>query len=84
VAITLTDISELERILLESGQFVTKEAFEPTYRRQKSLGLFIRKLIGLEREEAKQAFNAYLDGQSFTANQIRFVKLVIDYLTQSG
>jgi type I restriction enzyme, R subunit len=84
VAITPSDISELERILFESGEVVTKEAFEQAYGRQESLGLFIRKLIGLDREAAKQAFNDYLDGQTFNANQIRFVNLTIDYLTQNG
>jgi type I restriction enzyme R subunit len=83
-AITPSDISELERILFESGEVVTKEAFEQAYGKQENLGLFIRRLIGLDREAAKQAFNEYLDGQAFNANQIRFVNLIIDYLTQNG
>ncbi len=84
VAITPSDIGELERIFFESGEVVTKEAFEQVYGKQKSLGLFIRKLIGLDREAAKKAFNEYLDSQIFNANQIRFINLIIDYLTQNG
>jgi type I restriction enzyme R subunit len=82
--ITKSDIAELERILFESGELAPKEAFEKAYGKQESLGLFIRKLIGLDREAAKQAFNEYLNGQVFNANQIRFVNLIIDYLTQNG
>ena len=63
---------------------MTKKAFEQAYGKQERLGLFIRKLIGLDREAAKQAFNEYLDGQTLNANQIRFINLVIDYLTQNG
>ncbi|WP_201800874.1 type I restriction-modification enzyme R subunit C-terminal domain-containing protein [Dulcicalothrix desertica] len=33
---------------------------------------------------AKQAFNKYLQKQNFNANQIRFVEMIIDYLTQNG
>ncbi len=84
VAITPTDISELERILFESGEVVTRQVFEQAYGKQDSLGLFIRTLIGLDREAAKRAFSEYLDGQTFNANQIRFVNLVIEYLTRNG
>ena len=48
------------------------------------LGLFVREMIGLDREAAKRAFEGFLTGKTLTANQIHFVNLVIDYLTQSG
>jgi type I restriction enzyme R subunit len=44
----------------------------------------VRGLVGLDREAAKQAFDAFLNGKTLTANQIQFVNLIIDYLTQSG
>ena len=37
-----------------------------------------------QREAAKRAFDGFLAGKTLTANQIHFVNLVIDYLTQSG
>lgn len=49
-----------------------------------SFGLFVRRLVGLDREAAKQAFGDFLDEQRFTANQIAFVNLVIDELTANG
>jgi type I restriction enzyme R subunit len=48
------------------------------------LGLFVREMIGLDREAAKRAFDGFLAGKTLTANQIQFVNVVIDYLTQSG
>ena len=40
-------------------------------------------MIRLDRD-AKRAFDGFLAGKTLTANQIQFVNLVIDYLTQSG
>ncbi len=71
--ITPLDISELERIFFESGDFGTKEDFENAYGKQVNLGLFIRNLVGLDRQEAKRAFNDFLDGQKYNSNQIEFV-----------
>lgn len=82
--ITSADIGELERILFESGDFGTREDFEKAYGKQERLGLFIRSLVGLDRKEAKQAFNEFLDKQKYNANQIEFVNLIIDYLTKNG
>lgn len=48
------------------------------------LGLFVRSMVGLDREAAKHAFEGFLAGKTLSANQIQFVNLVIDYLTQSG
>ncbi len=38
----------------------------------------------MDREAAKRALDGFLAGKALTANQIQFVNLVIDYLTQSG
>ena len=84
VPITSSDIAELERILFESDGLGTKEDFERAYGKQEHLGLFIRNLIGLDREAAKQAFGDYLSRQTLTANQIRFINQIIEYLTQNG
>ena len=48
------------------------------------MGIFIRSLIGLDRQEAKRVFNDFLDGKRFNSNQIEFVNLIIDYLTKNG
>lgn len=84
VPITPTDINELEKILFESGEIGSREDFEKTYGKQESLGLFIRKLVGLDRGAAKQCFNEFLNDKLFNANQIRFIDHIINYLTQNG
>jgi type I restriction enzyme R subunit len=84
VPITPSDIAELERILFESNGLGTKEDFERAYGKQEQLGLFIRTLIGLDREAAKQAFGEYLSKKTLSANQIRFINQIIDYLIHNG
>jgi type I restriction enzyme R subunit len=84
IPITASDIKELERILFEAGGVGTKEEFENAYGKQEQLGLFIRKLIGLDKQAAKRAFRDYLEVKTLTANQIRFIDLIIEYLTQNG
>jgi type I restriction enzyme R subunit len=48
------------------------------------LGLFIRSLVGLDRAAAKEAFADYLDGERFSAEQIRIVNMIINELTKNG
>jgi type I restriction enzyme R subunit len=84
IPITERDIEELERILFESDGMGTREDFEKAYGKQEHLGLFVRTLVGLDREAAKEAFNEYLFQKTLTANQIRFIDQIIDYLTQNG
>ncbi len=46
--------------------------------------MFIRSLVGLDREAAKQAFSQFLSGGTATANQVEFVNMIVDYLTENG
>lgn len=46
--------------------------------------MFIRRLVGLDREAAKEAFGEYLLHKTLSANQIRFIDRIIDYLMQNG
>src|SRR5205814_6178151 len=81
--LTKGDLKELERILAESGVGKT-EAIERAKTERNGLGLFVRSLVGLDRSAAKAAFAAYTDGKNLTANQLEFVSLVIDHLTDRG
>lgn len=82
--LTRLDLQELERMFFESGELGSRQEFERCYGSQENLVLFIRKLVGLDREAAKRAFDRYLDTTSFNANQIQFVNQIIDHLTQNG
>ena len=46
--------------------------------------MFVRSLVGLDRGAAKQAFAAFLAGKTLGANQIEFVDLIVDHLTEHG
>lgn len=40
--------------------------------------MFVRSLVGLDRNAAKTAFADFLDDQRYSADQITFVNLLID------
>ncbi|WP_414569409.1 DEAD/DEAH box helicase family protein [Nostoc sp. CCY 9925] len=84
VPLTESDLLSLEELLFNAEAIESQERFEEVYGKNLSLKLFIRQLVGLDRNAAKQAFGRYLEGSSFNATQIRFVETIIDYLTQNG
>jgi type I restriction enzyme R subunit len=81
--LTPEDLESLEQMLLESG---AGGADDIARAREEShgLGLFVRSLVGLDRQAATEAFDAYLTDTSFTANQLRFVQLIVEHLTANG
>jgi type I restriction enzyme R subunit len=81
--LTATDLRELERVLLSEGVGTPRDV-ERAKKESNGLGLFIRSLVGLDREAAKRAFGEFLEGHASTANQIEFVNLIVDYLTEHG
>ncbi|WP_031360987.1 type I restriction-modification enzyme R subunit C-terminal domain-containing protein [Caballeronia sordidicola] len=80
--LTQADLAELEKMLLEAGgtQSLINEAKE----KSRGLGIFIRSLVGLDREAAMQAFGAFISGTTATPDQIEFINLIVQELTQSG
>ena len=81
--LTATDLSELETILLENGLGNTNDINRAKQESQ-GLGLFVRSLIGLDREVAKQEFGKFLADKTLNANQIEFINMIVDYLTEHG
>lgn len=81
--LTALDLEELERFMVEAG-VGSAEDIERAKRGSEGLGLFIRSLVGLDREAAKEALGEFLSGKATTANQIRFVNMIVDYLTEHG
>lgn len=79
--ITSSDIKYFEDVLVELGgpEVVTELKAEV-----ESLGLFIRSLIGLERDTAKMEFNRFLSDKNLTASQNQFIEEIINYLTADG
>lgn len=82
--LTQLDLNEIEKIFLENG--VAQPDDLTRVREEGGLGLFIRSLVGLDREAAKTLFQDFLQGlpQPPTADQTEFVNMIIDHLTQNG
>ena len=78
--LTPTDLKELEKMLVQAGG--TAHLIEQV--RGQGLGLFIRSLVGLDREAAMQAFGDFLQASKATPEQIEFIGLIIEELTQNG
>lgn len=83
VPITRPELDELERLLFEQGTIGTKEEFVKAYG-DKPLGRFVRSILGLEINAAKQAFGEILNNQTLNATQIRFINTLINYLSVNG
>lgn len=81
--LSATDVTELERMLAESGVGGTRE-LEQAQRAANGLGLFIRSLVGLDRQAATEAFSEFLVGRQLSGDQVDFIKLIINYLTENG
>jgi type I restriction enzyme R subunit len=80
--LTPQDLSELERILVEEVGATDNELEEA--RAAGGLGVFVRSLVGMDRNAAKGAFADFLSRRILTANQIEFVNLIIEHLTERG
>lgn len=82
--ITKQDLEELERLLFASEEVGGRESFEQGFGHQQNLGMFIRRLVGLDREAAIEAFGEFLQNSTYSATQIKFIEQIISYLTQNG
>ncbi|MHB1115082.1 MAG: type I restriction-modification enzyme R subunit C-terminal domain-containing protein, partial [Acidovorax defluvii] len=80
--LTPTDLTELERMLVQAGG--SPEVIEQAKAQSHGLGIFIRSLVGLDSETARQAFSQFVAGTTATASQIEFIDLVVQYLTENG
>jgi type I restriction enzyme R subunit len=81
--LTRSDLAELERMLAESG-FAGPDDIRRAVEESQGLGLFVRSLVGLDRGAAKEALAGFIRGKTFTANQLEFVNLIVDHLTEHG
>jgi len=81
--LTPGDVSTLEQMLLEAGIGTPADVARASEESQ-GLGLFVRSLVGLEKEAVQAAFSTYLVDATYTANQIHFVGLIVSHLTENG
>ncbi|KRE48375.1 DEAD/DEAH box helicase family protein [Paenibacillus sp. Soil724D2] len=83
--ITMLDIEAFTAVL-EVEKPGTKEQFNELFvsGSESSFGLFVRSLLGLEREAALELFAELLQKTDLNANQITFIHMIIDYLCENG
>lgn len=79
--VTKQDLELLEHILwTELG---TKADYEREYK-DLPVTKLVRTIVGLDQEAANEAFVVFLQDQRLNVNQLRFVKLIIDYVVKNG
>ncbi|HEY6975567.1 MAG TPA: DEAD/DEAH box helicase family protein [Chitinophagaceae bacterium] len=81
--ITKTELEELERLLFSIDKSGSKEMLEKATD-GKPLGKFIRSILGLDINAAKEAFSEFLNNKNLNADQIHFINTIIDYLSVNG
>ena len=79
--LTATDIAMLEAVLW--SEVGTKQDYEQEFG-EKPLGEFVREIVGLDMNAAKEAFSEYLTNASLDSRQIYFVNQIVEYIVHNG
>lgn len=79
--LTELDLSELERILLESGLGTPEDLNRAA---ADGLGLYVRSLVGLDREAVQEALADFVAGTTLTSQQIDFLQVLTNHLVDNG
>ena len=82
--ITQLELEELERLLFSDSMVSTREEFIEVYGNDRPLGQFIRRIVGLEKKAVEEAFSQYISNPAYSADQITFINLILDYLARNG
>lgn len=81
VPMTEADIKVLEGILW--SEVGSKSEYEAEFG-QKPLGVFVREIVGMDMNAAKEAFSEYLSDASLNSDQIYFVNQIVEYIVRNG
>ena len=81
IPLTEDDVKVLENILW--SEIGTKQDYVAEYG-QKPLGEFVREIVGLDMNAAKEAFAEYLNDTSLDSRQIYFVNQIVEYIVHNG
>ncbi len=81
VPLTKEDIWELEKILW--SEVGTHAEYSAEYG-EKPLGEFVREIVGLDMNAAKEAFSEFLNNTNLDSRQIYFVNQIVEYIVHNG
>jgi type I restriction enzyme, R subunit len=70
-------------MVFEQSGIETYEAFRAALG-EKPLGIFIRSIVGMDRNAAKEAFADFLSNGVLSSVQQEFINQIIDQLSQNG
>ncbi|MEI2362236.1 DEAD/DEAH box helicase family protein [Priestia megaterium] len=79
--LTKQDVQTLEEILwIELG---TEDDYKKEFG-DTPITKLVRQIVGLDQQAANEAFSEFLDEEKLNVNQIKFVKLIINYVVKNG
>ncbi|SMX31900.1 DEAD/DEAH box helicase family protein [Actibacterium lipolyticum] len=80
--VTQKDLDELSSMMLKLN--VTDEDGLASMGKEGGLAVFLRRLTGLDRAAAKEAFSSFSARSDLNADQNEFLGMLIDFLTETG
>lgn len=80
-SLTKTDVAFLEDVLW--NELGSKEDYENEFG-DTPITRLVRQIVGLDRGAANAAFSEFLSEERLNAAQIKFVRLIIDYVVTNG
>ena len=79
--LTEADIESLEKILW--SEVGSRQDYEQEFG-DKPLGEFVREIVGLDMNAAKEAFAVFLNDMNLDGRQIYFVNQIVEYIVHNG
>ena len=73
---------DLESLKNENNSEIEK--ISSVYGKNESFGIFIRSLVGLDREAINREFSEFLNTEKFNSNQIELINLIIENIVKYG
>ncbi|MBP3329462.1 MAG: restriction endonuclease subunit R, partial [Clostridia bacterium] len=81
IPLSSEDVKALEQILW--SEVGSKADYEAEFG-EKPLGEFVREIVGLDMNAAKEAFSEYLNNVNLDSRQIYFVNQIVEYIVHNG
>lgn len=79
--LTRQDVKTLEGILW--NELGTQDDYKKEFG-DTPITKLVRQIVGLDQQAANEAFPEFLNEEKLNVNQLRFVKLIIDYVVKNG
>ena len=94
IELDVEDLKELKQLLYSNEEVDLEslknennseiEKISNVYGKNESFGIFIRSLVGLDREAINREFSEFLNTEKFNSNQIELINLIIENIVKYG